>query len=222
MRGVCSTVSTGSAEIHSTVVQRQIRNGEARLLTAKSVEVEFSFRVILEIHKFDIQKPQELQISVFVLFVPEDAIVIRYFVWTFDPTGNRFTVSFNDVRRCLEDTFGVGGTCGKEQMLFTYKKKENFELHIVLRCHKYSQLFPGRWRQQNIKTRSIIVKKFKRESLSAPFSSRGTSLLQHNKQGRCQLSSSQLYNTCKSRKWKDSTVSFAEVCLPLQESVGED
>ena len=82
------------------------------MCTAISNEADISFHIFLSGWEFQVKISQELERFVFVLFVPENTIIIFYLVCAVDLMVNRFTSSLNDEWRCLEDIGGMRDTCG--------------------------------------------------------------------------------------------------------------
>lgn len=135
--GICSSVSFSSTEIHTAVVHFKIRDQEARLLFSISIKVDFSFHVSFKIFYFHIQVSEELQSFVFVLFVPQDDIMILDFMRTFDLTLHRFTSFLNDDRRTLVDVFGVRGTCREAEKVFKAEIIILFLVFLSLSLYHY-------------------------------------------------------------------------------------
>ena len=115
-RGSCCTVPTGSTEIHCTVIHWNSRNSQVWKCAAISTKADLSFYVVLWIGELQIQISQVPQSSVFVLFVPKDALKTRHMVWTVDLTVNRLIRFLNHETRCLEDIVGFRSPCeGKKR-----------------------------------------------------------------------------------------------------------
>lgn len=115
--------------------------------TTISVEADFSFRRAFEVLVPQIQISQELQSLPLILFVPENHLVILYFVFACDPANNRFTASRDDVRRLLDHDLVFRGTCEI--------RREDVEIGNYSPCSVIfailsglSPLFSGRRRKQ--------------------------------------------------------------------------
>lgn len=156
-----------------------------------SVEADFSSRHVFEVLVLQIQISQELQSLPLILFVPENHLVILYFVFTCDPASNRFTSSRDDVRRLLDHDLVLRGTC---EICREDVKIRNYSLFGVIFAilSRLSPLFSGRRRKQARTTKIMLIDFRSDRTVSSslwpsnPLSAlmdKCASLLEHNERG---------------------------------------